>query len=49
MLLSSQEMNIFLEEWLARIPDFSADPEDPPIMATGIVRGLTRPPLRWDV
>ncbi len=46
--LASQEMKIFLEEWLARIPDFSTDPDDPPTMATGIVHGLTRLPLRWN-
>jgi cytochrome P450 len=45
--LALQELRIFLEEWLARIPDFSTDPGDPPIMATGIVHGLTRLPLRW--
>jgi len=46
--LASQEMKIFLEEWLARIADFSTDPDDPPVMATGIVHGLTRLPLRWN-
>jgi cytochrome P450 len=45
--LAMQEMKIFLEEWLARIPEFATDPADPPIMATGIVHGLTRLPLRW--
>jgi cytochrome P450 len=46
--LAIQEMKIFLEEWLLRIPEFSTDPDDPPVMATGIVHGLTRLPLRWD-
>jgi cytochrome P450 len=45
--LATQEMKIFLEEWLARIPEFATDPADPPIMATGIVHGLTRLPLKW--
>jgi cytochrome P450 len=45
--LATQEMKIFLEEWLARIPEFATDPADPPIMATGIVHGLTRLPLTW--
>jgi cytochrome P450 len=45
--LATQEMRIFLEEWLARIPEFATDPADPPIMATGIVHGLTRLPLVW--
>jgi cytochrome P450 len=47
--LATQEMKIFLEEWLARIPEFATDPADPPIMATGIVHGLTRLPLNWTV
>jgi cytochrome P450 len=47
--LASQEMQIFLQEWLARIPDFATDPRDPPVMTTGIVHGLTRLPLRWEV
>jgi cytochrome P450 len=45
--LATQEMKIFLEEWLARIPEFATDPADPPIMATGIVHGLTRLALNW--
>jgi len=46
--LASQELKIFLEEWLSRIAEFSTDPDDPPVMATGIVHGLTRLPLRWN-
>ncbi|MEH3107642.1 MAG: cytochrome P450 [Sphingomonas fennica] len=45
--LATAEIRIFLEEWLARIPDFTLDPADPPVRATGIVHGLTRLPLRW--
>ncbi len=45
--LATQEMKIFLEEWLIRIPDFALDPADPPVPATGIVHGLTRLPLVW--
>jgi len=45
--LASQELRIFLEEWLARIPVFSTAADDPPVMATGIVHGLTRLPLRF--
>jgi cytochrome P450 len=47
--LATQEIKIFLEEWLARIPDFATVAQDPPVMATGIVHGLTRLPLQWDV
>jgi cytochrome P450 len=45
--LATQEIRIFLEEWLARIPDFALDPADPPVRATGIVHGLSRLPLTW--
>jgi len=45
--LATQEILIFIEEWLARIPDFTTDPDDPPVMATGIVHGLERLVLRW--
>jgi cytochrome P450 len=45
--LALQEMKIFLEEWLSRIPDFALDENDPPVMATGIAHGLTRLPLTW--
>jgi len=47
--LAIQEMKIFLEEWLARIPEFGTVAGDPPVMATGIVHGLTRLPLQWSV
>jgi len=47
--LANQEMKIFLEEWLARIPDFALDPNDPPVKSTGIVHGLVRLPLVWNV
>jgi cytochrome P450 len=46
--LALSELRIFFEEWLPRIPDFRLDPDDPPRVATGIVNGLTRLPLRWD-
>jgi cytochrome P450 len=46
--LALSELRIFLEEWLPRIPEFRLDPADPPAVATGIVNGLTKLPLRWD-
>jgi cytochrome P450 len=46
--LAVQEIRIFLEEWLSRIPDFELDPADPPVLATGIVHGVSRLVLRWD-
>jgi cytochrome P450 len=45
--LAMQELKIFLEEWLKRIPDFALDPNDPPVRATGIVHGVERLPLVW--
>jgi cytochrome P450 len=45
--LAHQEMKIFLEEWLARIPDFGLDADDPPVMAPGLVPGIERLTLRW--
>ena len=40
-------MKIFLEEWLARIPDFSLDPDNPPIRVTGIVHSHETLHLIW--
>jgi cytochrome P450 len=45
--LAVQEIKIFMEEWLARIPHFRLDPSDPPVMVTGIVHGVGRLPLVW--
>jgi len=38
-----------LEEWLAHIPDFELVADNPPVMATGIVHGLTRLPSQWNI
>jgi cytochrome P450 len=46
--LAVQEIRIFMEEWLTRIPHFRLDPSDPPAMVTGIVHGVGRLPLIWD-
>lgn len=46
-LLARTEMKIFLSEWLARIPDFSLDPHDPPGVAGGMVNSVVRLPLVW--
>lgn len=45
--LATQELKIFMEQWLARIPEFGLDAADPPVMVTGIVHGLDRLALRW--
>jgi cytochrome P450 len=46
--LAVQEIKIFMEEWLTRVPNFRIDPSDPPVMVTGIVHGVERLSLRWD-
>jgi cytochrome P450 len=46
--LAVQEIRIFMEEWLTRIPNFRLDPSDPAVMVTGIVHGVERLPLVWD-
>ena len=45
--LADQELQIFLQEWLPRIPDFRLDPDNPPEMVTGIAHGLNKLPLVW--
>lgn len=47
--LGRAEIRIFMEEWLKRIPNFSLDPNDPPVMAAGLVNAILRLPLIWDV
>ena len=46
-LLARTEMKVFLSEWLARIPDFSLDPADPPRVESGMVNSVVHLPLRW--
>lgn len=41
------ELNIFIEEWLTRIPDFSIAPGRAPRLATGIVHAVLELPLIW--
>jgi cytochrome P450 len=45
--LALQEIRIFIEEWLKRIPDFEVDPEVPPVKVTGIAHALSQLGLRW--
>jgi cytochrome P450 len=45
--LAHAEMKIFLEEWLTRIPEFSLDPDNPPIRVTGIVHSHETLHLIW--
>jgi cytochrome P450 len=47
--LARSEMRIFLEEWLARIPDFAVDTgKDKPVYGAGMVNAVLRLPLVWD-
>ena len=45
--LALQEIRIFIEEWLKRIPDFELDPGVPPVKVTGIAHALSQLGLRW--
>jgi cytochrome P450 len=47
--LARNEIILFLEEWLKRIPDFSLVPEKPSVAASGSVNGMISLPLRWNV
>jgi cytochrome P450 len=46
--LARQELRIFLEEWLARIPDFSIKPGERAVTSSGMVNGMLSLPLVWD-
>ena len=47
--LALGELNVFIEEWLTRIPDFSVAPGRAPRLATGIVHAVLELPLAWAV
>lgn len=47
--LARMEMRVFLEEWLARIPEFSIKPGDTPRTSSGQVNGILHLPLVWPV
>ena len=47
--LARREIRIFLEEWLARIPDFRLTPGKPPKMTTGLVNSMESLHLSWIV
>jgi cytochrome P450 len=46
-VLARREIGIFLQQWLARIPDFTLDPERPPVFATGTVNSVASLHLVW--
>lgn len=45
--LARREILVFLQEWLARIPEFSIKPGARPVLATGMVSGVLRLELAW--
>jgi cytochrome P450 len=45
--LARQEIQIFLEEWLRRIPEFRIKPGTLPIVATGLTHAVRRLDLVW--
>jgi len=45
--LANQELKLFLEEWLVRIPDFALADQDAVVMAAGVVPGIERLQLSW--
>lgn len=45
--LARLEMRIFLEEWLARVPDFWITPDERPRTSSGPVNGMLYLPLSW--
>lgn len=45
--LARLEIRLLLEEWLPAIPDFTLDPDNPPLMATGIGNSIISLPLLW--
>ena len=47
--LARQELRIFLEEWLARVPEFRIKPGAQPVTSSGMVNGVLSLPLTWDI
>jgi hypothetical protein len=41
-------MRVFLEEWLARVPEFRIARGETARFGTGIVPAVTHLPLEWD-
>lgn len=46
-VLARRELQVFLEEWLSRIPDFAIRPGTTPVLATGMVNGVLKLELEW--
>jgi cytochrome P450 len=41
------QLHLLLQEWLARIPDFATDPQDPPVVQSGRANTVRHLPLVW--
>jgi len=48
-LKPKRRLSIFIEEWLARIPDFQVSRKTPPIFAPGVTASYDRLMLEWPV
>lgn len=48
-ILARKEMTVFLQEWLARIPDFELDPARPAKMAAQQGNSISELHIRWPV
>ncbi|SCW60029.1 Cytochrome P450 [Sphingobium faniae] len=47
--LARAEIQVFLREWLAALPDFRLDPDTPPVTHSGSVNGVNSLHLVWDL
>lgn len=47
-VLARREIQVFLEEWLRRIPNFRIRAGTRPVMATGMVNGILKLELEWE-
>jgi cytochrome P450 len=47
--LARTEIKVYLQEWLARIPDFTIEPGALPIVRTGVNGSFHHLPLSWSV
>lgn len=48
-ILARRELRVWLEEWLAAIPEFELNPDRPPEMTIGANNRVVSLPLRWPV
>jgi cytochrome P450 len=46
-MLARTELRVFVEEWLAQIPEFHIRPGETLVINSGTVSGIRRLPLEW--